>query len=245
MSTTSAEYTQRQLDQGKLTTGDVVALVESYQRLHGLEVDGKPGPKTLAALRPEQPGPYLSDPSPLGLVAVAVAMEDLSAGKGEEGGNNSGAYVEHTLMGKHYDGDPDDDGAWCAYAVAHWVRTGAERVGADNPLATPKHPDGRHGLARTVWKMARAAGRPVDLDKESPAPGDVICWSRGTKGWQGHVGLVCEVSPDGLDLATIEGNTGGFPSVVVRKFHGGFRDARRLLGVARLPMGLVEVVKGD
>ena len=148
-------------------------------------------------------------------------------------------------MGKHYDGDTDDDGPWCAYACSYWIRTAAQRLGMDNPLATPKRPDGRHGLARRVWKLTREVGRAVDLDKETPAPGDVICWSRGSKSWAGHVGIVCEVSPDGRDAVTVEGNTGGFPSLVARKVHKNFRDARRLLGVARLPMGLVEVVKGD
>ena len=233
------DYTQRQLDRGALEVFDLVELVRHFQRANGLEVDGKPGPLTLKALRPE-PLPAEPEPSPLGLVASAAALQDYQAGRGEEGGNNSGAWIEFELMGKAYDGDTDDDGPWCAFAVSHWIRSACDFLDVVNPLATEKRPDGRHGLARRVWKLARQAGRPVDLKAEIAAPGDVICWSRGSKKWQGHVGLVCSVSPDGRDLVTWEGNTGPYPSRVARKVHKNFRANRRLLGVARLPMELVD-----
>lgn len=46
----AAEFVKRQIESGRLSADDIARLVAFYQEHHGLAVDGKPGPATLAEL---------------------------------------------------------------------------------------------------------------------------------------------------------------------------------------------------
>jgi len=48
----AAEYIRARLASGQLTHDDLARLVVAYQQSHDLDADGKPGPATLAKLRP-------------------------------------------------------------------------------------------------------------------------------------------------------------------------------------------------
>ena len=207
-------YNQKQMDTGELRDDHILTMVESFQQANGLKVDGYCGPKTLAAI--ERQWPY-EESNDLGLTALAVAVECL--GEGEVGGNNSGPFVE-MLLGKEYDGDDDDDGAWCAAFVSHCFKEAAKLCKVELSFKTS------FGAKRLFRNVAKA-GQLVDI----PVPGDIVCWDRGTPGsWQGHIGIV-EKYEDGI-LHTIEGNTGRYPSKVRRLTHDLSKD-KRLEGFAR------------
>ena len=89
-------------------------------------------------------------------------------------------------------------------------------------------PFNRSGGARRLFKNASSFGR-VLADNEDPIPGDIVCWSRGTSAWMGHIALV-ERFADGV-IHTIEGNVGPYPSKVKRLKHP--RNASNLIGIAR------------
>lgn len=59
---TPADYVREAYGRGVLTAEDIAAFVAFYQMAHGLEADGKPGPITLASVRPK-PAPV---PAPVG-----------------------------------------------------------------------------------------------------------------------------------------------------------------------------------
>ena len=207
-------YNQGRFDNGDLRDDHVLTLVETFQETHGLKVDGMCGPRTTAAIEATWP---ISDANDLGLTALSVAIECL--GKGEEGGNNSGPFVE-MLFGKEYDGDDDDDGAWCAAFVSFCFKQASLSSGVDLAFKTSFG-------AKRLFKNIGNAGQFVSL----PKPGDIVCWDRGTPGsWQGHIGIV-EKCEEGI-LHTIEGNTGRYPSKVRRLTHDLSKD-RRLEGFAR------------
>ena len=199
---------------------DVVA---AWQEEHGLVADGFCGPKTQQALfdaREMNLEAVLSD-----LHRAALEEARRCIGKGEEGGNNSGEFVE-AILGKEYDGDDDDDGAWCAAFMSHCFEVASERCGVDLPFSTSF---GAKALFRNV-KRAGSGDR-------TPRPGDLVCWDRGklnpdgTKSWQGHVGIVERVE-NGI-FHTIEGNRGGYPSKV-RRFKYHLETDDRLEGFARV-----------
>ena len=192
-------YNIDQWDNGFLTGRHITILTEAWQNVHGLNSDGHCGPKTRASLEASQPNPNL-----LGTTALEVAIENI--GKGEEGGNNSGEFVE-MLHQRDYDGDPDDDGAWCASFVSWCFEQASKELNVDMPFQ-------RSSGAKSLYRKIGASGEFVD----SPEPGDVVCWDRGVKGsWQGHIGIV-EKCENGI-LHTIEGNVGRYPSVVSRFVH--------------------------
>jgi peptidoglycan hydrolase-like protein with peptidoglycan-binding domain len=55
MTKTPEEFVKQELDAGRLTTKHIVRLVREFQTHEGLEVDGKPGPMTRAALDKRNP----------------------------------------------------------------------------------------------------------------------------------------------------------------------------------------------
>lgn len=163
-------------------------------------------------------------------------------GKGEEGANNAGPYVESLHRGARASGN------WCAAFVAHCL----EAVSVCPPIPDRKR-RGAKALAKYVaeelstglWVARPRYGRaPTLLDH--PLPGDIIAWHRspGASGWQdlwrdwrGHVGLVEDVRlvPGGeCEIATIEGNVGRFPATVRRRTYSERAWTRRLYGIARL-----------
>ena len=138
----------------------------------------------------------------LGETALKVAIEEL--GQGETTANNVGpALVRYKANGKF----------WCAGFVSYCYETAAERLGYQLPFK-------RSLGARILYSRIGAAklfGRRVGQFVKDPLPGDVICWERGANGTSGHIGIV-EYVKKGI-VHTIEGNTGGFPSVVCRRTH--------------------------
>ena len=212
------KYNEDQYEKGLFKDRHVVQLVANWQDDHDLEMDGMCGPNTQASLDAAFAGERPAA-SPLGGAALAVAAANI--GRGEEGGNNSGPFVE-MLHGKEYDGDDDNDGAWCA-AFVSWC---FEKACAEMKKVMPFK---RSGVAKVLWRRIGEAGSFVD----QPEAGDVVCWDRGKRGsWQGHIGFVVKVE-DGI-LHPIEGNVGRYPSKVRRFMHDLERQPR-LEGFARPP----------
>lgn len=205
-------YNQEQMDDGNFRPEHITQLIKLWQEAHQLEPDGYCGPLTQATFEPHTP-------SRLGAATLAVAIEEL--GNGEEGGNNSGPHVAR-YKGIVDDGDPDDDGAWCASFLSYCTSVAADRLGVDMPIK-------KTGGAKRLHKTVGEAGSFVSAAK----PGDIVCWDRGKKGsWQGHVGIVEKVE-NGV-LHTVEGNVGRFPSTVQRFKHD-LSMQTRLIGFARFP----------
>jgi hypothetical protein len=215
---TPEEFNSRESAAGRFTEEMVTRLVSRWQVYASLGVDGYCGILTQASLRAELAG-VLADTSPIGRDALSVAIAQV--GHGESGGNNSGEFVE-MLHGKKFDGDDDDDGAWCAAFVSWCFEEACEGAGVPMPFK-------RSGAAKALYRrIGRAGSFPT-----TPAAGDVVCWDRGKLGsWQGHIGIVERY--DGGILHTVEGNVGAFPSKV-RRFSHDLTMQSRLEGFARAP----------
>jgi hypothetical protein len=210
-------YNQGQLDNGKLTLRHIRILTRFWQEHHaGLSADGQCGPMTQASIVAADTG------SELGAKALEVAISWI--GKGEEGGNNSGPFVE-SLHRKEYDGDPDDDGAWCAAFVSSCFEQACDELELEMPFR-------RSGGAKSLMKRVGKVGSFVTAPDIQP--GDVVAWDRGDVGsWQGHVGIVERYDPETGFLHTVEGNTGRYPSKVRRKVHDMSKQPR-LEGISRV-----------
>ena len=215
---TPEEFNSREREAGRFTDAMLTRLVSRWQVYASLEVDGYCGIQTQTSLRAELAG-VLADASPLGRDALLVAVEQL--GRGESGGDNSGEFVE-MLHGKTFDGNDDDDGAWCA-AFVSWC---FEKACAESEMTMPFK---RSGVAKSLFRRIGNAGSFPSV----PASGDVVCWDRGKRGsWQGHIGFV-ERCDRGI-IHTIEGNVGAFPAKVRRLSHD-LTMTSRLVGFARAP----------
>jgi hypothetical protein len=194
-----------------------------------LKVDGIAGPVTLWALDHPKVNPSHAAPettalnkltpggSARGRAALKVALAEIAAGAGEEGGNNRGPFVK-----KYLNGIIDPPADWCAGFVS-WC--------------FDQHPAGcPYGYtlgARDTLKRCRTRGWGYDHRIEVPQPGDIVVWRRGpVEGWMGHIGLVLQVTDGGM-LHTVEGNKGGFPSRV-RTFVYVRHAMDTLLGYARV-----------
>lgn len=210
-------YNTEQVESGNLTEWMLEKMVSFWQSENGLTVDGQCGPKTQAELFDQREG-EIEGCSELAAESLRIARSLL--GEGEVGGNNSGPFVE-MLLGKEYDGDDDDDGAWCAAFVSHCI---SKAAGGAPPFAMSFG-------AKAIFKSAGNYG----AKSMDPKPGDIVCWDRGklnpdgSKSWQGHVGFVESV--DGDILTTIEGNKGRYPSKV-KRFRYELSEETRLEGFA-------------
>jgi hypothetical protein len=202
-----------------------------------LVVDGVVGPLTWWALRQdraaEEPGDSgpssVADPAgrdseslppggtPAGRAALAAALAEMRAGAREQGGNNRGPWVE-----KYLNGMVDPPANWCAGFVS-WCY-------AQAPVGLPF----TYSLgARHIGRQFADRGWAYEPGTRTPAPGDIVVWSRGdARGWTGHIGLVHHVA-HGI-LYTIEGNRGGYPAPVAR-FDYVLSRMDRLLGFGRVP----------
>ena len=170
------KYNEAQSEGGHFTSEMITHLVEHWQESNGLTVDGYCGPKTQQSILVSMFG-NTTPVSSLGLMALEVAIKEI--GNGEIGGNNSGEHIAR-YKGIPDDGDPDDDGAWCASFISYCCRVAADSLGIDLPFKTS------HG-AKALYKYISEAGSKVAL----PQPGDIVCWDRGKPGsWQGHIGIV-------------------------------------------------------
>jgi len=206
-------YNTEKVESGEIKEWMLEKMVALWQSENGLESDGKCGPQTQSALYDERESEMEHDCSDLAARTLEIAKSLL--GQGEEGGNNSGPFVE-MLLGKEYDGDDDDDGAWCAAFVSHCITEAAN--------GNPPFPMS-YG-AKAIFRNAANFGS----ESMTPEVGDIICWDRGklnpdgSKSWQGHVGFVERI--DGDVITTIEGNKGSFPSKVKRFKYELSRESR-------------------
>jgi len=229
MSNAATDYNAAQIETGTMSRDQMLYLLElgtyRFQSAYGLEVDGMAGPNTLAQVTARMHEATEPDDAPITDMASAALVIAIDAiGKGEDGGNNSGPFVE-MLHGKVWDGDDDDDGSWCASFVSWCSEQASDVLGGKMPFK-------RSGGAKALYKRIGKAGRFLD-DGELPQPGDVVCWDRGKPGsWQGHIGWV-EGCTEGI-LRTIEGNVGRYPARVRRLQHD-LDASPRLIGFARLP----------
>ena len=210
-------YNQKEMDNGRLTLRHIRIMTMFWQEHHeGLEVDGKCGPRTRSSMA------LATSTSDLARRALEFAIGWI--GEGEEGGNNSGPFVE-MLHHKEFDGDNDDDGAWCAAFVSTCFERACGELGVEMPFE-------RSGGAKTLMRRIGKAGQFVlapDI-----LPGDVVAWDRGAVGsWQGHVGIVERYEPDTGMLHTIEGNVGRYPAKV-RRFTHDMSKQTRLEGISRI-----------
>lgn len=113
----------------------------------------------------------------------------------------------HMLCGG--DGDDHDEESWCSSAM--------------NGIAFDCH------LPRSRSKAARSwlnVGTPVDLADAIPCANDIaIFWRNSRDGWQGHVGVVCDI--EGEMIRVRGGNQGD-------QFCDALYPIARLLGIRRL-----------
>jgi hypothetical protein len=213
--------------------------VEAFQSQnldqHGqpLVVDGGVGPLTWWSLK--HPKPFIITPtavdysklptaelggSIIGRAALAVAIGELNAGAGEEGGNNSGPWVKKYL-------DPagvEEGNSWCASFVS-WCFLQA--AGGDKSKMPFRYSPG----ARDIFSQLDGKGW-IQKPGSSyfPVPGDLVVWWRvKADGWQGHIGFVHQYK-DGM-LYTIEGNK----SPMVQGFSYVFSRMEQLLGFGHIP----------
>lgn len=210
------------LPPGNLYDSTVKKSVEAFQVGHvdasgtPLVVDGKVGLHTdwaiNAAITGAAPAPIDFGLPPLppggsaaGRAALAVAMREMAAGRGEIGANNSGPDVAAYLAPAGL-GTPNN---WCAAFVSHCFR---EALGHN---AVFGYLPGAQAVYNKMAQLGYAYGATLSYP---PQPGDIIVWRRvdpndpTTTGWYGHIGLVHSFANG--NLWTIEGNRGSFPSKV-------------------------------
>jgi len=176
-------------------------------------------PWEMSAIVPREPPHRLRE---LHLRALQIAVSDI--GKGEQGSNNRGPYIERIRSVDGTGRGPAGAGAWCAcFASACLIRAAVE-LDYILPVRT----------TRSAQALYKRTGRIGTFSAE-PLPGDLICWRRTNDAgdWRGHVGLVEFV--EGGRVHTVEGNRGKFPSRVARYGYDLQRELnRKLLGFSRL-----------
>lgn len=190
-----------------------------------LVVDGVVGPVTLASVAarlggatPVQPPQQLAQPaggSATARGALAVALAEYAAGRGEQGGNNMGPDVA-----KYLNGILAPPANWCAGFVSYCFKNSGRPMPYTYSLG-----------ARDVLTQLKAKGWEVKPDAaHPPIPGDIIVWWRNApSSWEGHIGIVLSYS--GGIIETIEGNK----TPKVGKFTYTLGAIEQLLGFARIP----------
>jgi hypothetical protein len=158
--------------------------------------------------------------SALGRAALTSAINELKAGAGEVGGNNSGPWVKKYLS----QAGLGEGESWCASFVS-WCYLQAS--GGDKQAMPFTYCPGARKLLLEFkakgWASAPNSGY-------QPQPGDIVVWWREKlEGWPGHVGFVHQLK-DGM-LYTIEGNK----SPKVQGFSYVFSRMEKLLGFGHVP----------
>jgi len=170
--------------------------------------------------------PIESGGSPIGRAALKVALEELSKGAGEVGGNNSGPFVAkyHKMS---VEAANKAKYAWCAAFVSFCFNKAAVNTNLKMPFKYT-------GGAQNILNQAKDNSQAIVFrtGERDPEPGDVVVWKRGSEAWMGHTGIVYDYH-DGI-LYVVEGNRGPFPSrVMVFDYVSSRMDT--LLGVIRWP----------
>ncbi len=218
---------------GPQTVRAVKAFQSQHLDLRGqpLVVDGQVGPLTLWSLQhPDADHPQAVDftklppadagGSVLGRAALGAAIAELKAGAREVGGNNRGPWVRKYLAPAGL----EEGNSWCASFVS-WCYLQA--CGGDKENMPFPFCPGARALLREFkdkgWGHAPGSGY-------EPEPGDLVVWWRvQLAGWEGHVGLVYQLT-NGM-LYTIEGNK----SSRVQGFSYVFSRMDKLLGFGHVP----------
>jgi hypothetical protein len=154
-------------------------------------------------------------PSRFGTAALAIARAEI--GHGEAGGNNIGPDLDRYRQG-------GVAGAWCAAFVSFCLESGAQVL--DEPICPVARSHNAKRLFARCFKVGASVARPL--------PGDIVCWHRGAAdALTGHIGIVSQAELHSAGFHVIEGNRGGYPSLV-REYPHELGEAL-LLGFARLP----------
>ncbi len=217
-------------DFGENTRAAVIAFQAQHLDANGepLVVDGVVGPLTLWSLT-HPPSLFASAPvidftrmplpelggSARGRHALAMALEELKAGAGEEGGPGAGPWIRKYLRDLAPEG-----GSWCAGFVSwcFWQDPG----GPPFPYIV--------SARKLFGELGQRGWAHLSGEHYTPAPGDLVVWSRvDAEGHEDHVGLVHHVAY-GM-LYTVEGGRG--PRV--RGFSYVLSHIERLLGYAQVP----------
>lgn len=155
--------------------------IKHFQLTRGLNVDGRVGPETLAALFPVQEQRLSNN---LAQRATQIAMN--KEGVRELTGNNDGpeveAYLKSVGLGKGY--------SWCMAFVVSCFDDAAKQLGVNMPLV-------RTGGCMDQWN------RTTCQKVTKPQTGDIFIIDLGNGA--GHTGIVVAVNGD--EVETIEGNT--------------------------------------
>ena len=217
-------------DFGEVTHTALLRFQAQHLDAHGqpLEVDGRVGPDTWWSLA--HPRPFLFHPpaidfsrmplpelggSARGRHALAMALGELKAGAGEEGGYGRGPWVR-----KYLNGQAPEGSHWCAGFVSwcFWQ----DPDGPPFPYTV--------SARRLFGELGQRGWAHLSGELYTPEPGDLVVWSRAdSDASEDHVGLVHHVAY-GM-LYTVEGNHGprvqGFSYVLTH--------LDRLLGYAQVP----------
>jgi len=132
---------------------------------------------------------------------------------GEVGGNNAGPIVaKYKRRNKWAPGE--DLGPWCASATSWCLEeaAGGQEEAAkllNVSLGTWRR---RRHAARGLYAMLKARYGAIK-PTETPKPGMLALWKRGTLGWQGHISPVVSIGDDGI-FHVIEFNRGVPPATV-------------------------------
>ena len=142
-----------------------------------------------------------------------VAKEALKwIGVIEKGGDNKGPEVER--FQKAVDGKAVGE-PWCMSFIQFIIREIEERYGVKSRIFKTEH-------VLTCWNKT-----PKNMRVGKPCPGDVICWNfAGTT--SGHGGIIETMMVNKCMVKTIEGNTSGPGSRIVREGDGVYLKTRHL-----------------
>ena len=142
-----------------------------------------------------------------------VAKEALKwIGVTEKGGDNKGPEVER--FQKAVDGKAVGE-PWCMSFIQFIIKEIEERYGVKSRIFKTEH-------VLTCWNKT-----PKNMRVGKPCPGDVICWNfTGTT--SGHGGFIETMMVNRCMVKTIEGNTSGPGSRIVREGDGVYLKTRHL-----------------
>ena len=204
---TAAEYIESQIMRGKITYDDLAALIRIAQAAIGVAGDGKPGPATLAALRPRP-----SDAPDI------ITRARSAIGKGVSYGLGRGGYHPDDLlparMTRRQTGGREIEALWCdCSGFIAWV------------LGRSREPSGafKYWLSTdAIYHDARGEQKLFE-SITYPVPGCLAVYAdyetSDGKHHQGHVAVV--VDPDAHTVIDCSSTAGGITEHKQNVFWGG------------------------